>query len=97
MTSIGNSLEKIRLQTLYCTDPNKLKLVTTAGSTSEEHTLQSQGDRPNRTQENFYHLTGEVYNNRQVLHKCNLRDSVAIQNAKTYLAKMIIHYTKYTF
>lgn len=43
MTSIGNFLEKIRLQTLYCTDPNKLEAgKSTAGSTREEHTIQSQ-------------------------------------------------------
>ena len=43
MTSIGNFLEKIRLQTLYCTDPNKLEAgKSTAGSTSKEHTVQSQ-------------------------------------------------------
>lgn len=69
---------------------------STAGNTTEEHILQSQETDQNRTQENFYQLTGEVYNNKQVLHECNLRYSVAIQNAKTYLAKMIIHYTKYT-
>lgn len=43
MTSIGNFLEKIRLQTLYCTDPNKLEAgKSTAGRTTEEHILQSQ-------------------------------------------------------
>lgn len=36
-------LEKIRLQTLYCTDSNKLEAgYSTAGSTIKEHILQSQ-------------------------------------------------------
>lgn len=89
MTFMGGYFsEKIRLQTLYCTGPNRLKLVSLElgvlpRGTSYNHIETDQREHGRNTTS----WLGRPHNNEQVSHISNLKYSSIHPKCKTNLAK----------
>lgn len=92
----GDFLEKIRLQTLYCTDSNKLfklaslQLGVLPRSTSNNHTETDQLEH-RRISTSWL---GQFTTNRYYMNAT--LSTLYSSKMQKHLAKMIIHYTKYT-
>lgn len=82
-------MEKMRLQTHYCTDPNKSKLANLQLGVLPRGTFynHTETDRVEHRRKSTSWVGRFTTADRWVSHVSNLTSSVLIQNAKTHLAK----------